>query len=430
MTALSEQAGALLALLSARSNPDAGADEDPLRRAIAQERGFARLCSDSPQVTREVHQLLQAVWNMADHDVSMFRPRQEFAHAIGQVGAQDVAAVVAEGNIREQMTLLMNFTECNCGFLWRLVFEPAFADKVPPHARDAWRTETARRRARISKLTGVPCDFVAQNLAMLTTSRQPWPSLCDTFTKPDKEGPVSYWRYVRPEFRTKTDAETRRKRRPRPGELYPALSRRESALLRDDTWTTGHMVWDVADEDANLFTKYCRARGITVIAGPSANTDMALDIAQLFGADLRLMLLACIAWLGDPPHHSAFEVISAGAAEAFGLPALVMEQPGGEACSYKEAVEAYIREIAPPQLLDEAYGSPLSGLAESTRRAREGEAPLLLERLFCVVDARDGEPRCYLPQRRAAGDPAFSHARPATLRWYDTDRAQSTRPRG
>ena len=102
--------------------------------------------------------------------------------------------------------------------------------------------------------------------------------------------------------------------------VWPKLSKREENKIKTEktktnngklTWTTGYVGWKLKNDS---YIKMANSVNKTSIAGPSGNTDMALQVSYYLGAtpvELRKILIACIIWMGNPPDHSIHEMFIA-----------------------------------------------------------------------------------------------------------------------
>lgn len=103
--------------------------------------------------------------------------------------------------------------------------------------------------------------------------------------------------------------------------VWPKLSEREKGKINNAgtrmnngkklKWPTGYAGWKLKNDS---YIRMANKLGKTSIAGPSGNTDMALQVTYYLGAnesEMRKILLACVIWMGNPPDHSIHEMFIA-----------------------------------------------------------------------------------------------------------------------
>lgn len=316
---------------------------------IEQLRKVAKKCAKNKHVQNEINQLINKIISIDQKLRNSFKPNYNIflptptkgKDSAGQVTNNNqsiIEEVVKHGNIREKMTLIMNFCETQCSLLWDIVVKyNNLKDWTYPT-----RNEIKRRINRIENLFGVPWNHIKNmkdvNDSLIINNKDEFPGNCNTFLKPDKMGPVSFVRMgFKPDFRspsniknccpnTKTvDCDYEYHGTPI-NKVYPPLSKREKNYLGITKisdfkyvpcWLTGYKYWDVKSDNRNIFKSYADSKNFLTIAGPSANTDMKLDISKFFNCNLELMYLACVAWMGNPPDHSIFEMALATTSDVF-----------------------------------------------------------------------------------------------------------------
>lgn len=295
-------------------------------------RAFGRKAADCAhaqkyvkQTIKNVHHLLTRYFKLSDVDIAR-RLHVDDKGSAGQVPLGNVMDVLrGHGNIREDMTLLMNFAKTSCDLVWRLLIAYKSGTREPP-AHVNRRSLAARIRV-IEQLVGVSfeaiatCDRETRTCAHADTST--FPSACHLASY-NKPGAVPTSRALTPSFRDKRAKQAMDAMLVPVADVYPPLSARELefmglALGKDThvTWVTGHMYWAIT-ANGNVFHTIFKAFKRDMVCGPSANTDAALDIFSLFQPfHLERGVLACIAWMCNPPDHSVAEILIAS--KAYGL---------------------------------------------------------------------------------------------------------------
>ena len=175
----------------------------------------------------------------------------------------------------------------------------------------------------------IACNKISDNTCIVPTDiKYNAPCKLASFSK---DGPVSLTRMSFPagELRTPSNLSERDIRKIKVKEVFPELSVREKKLIKDFNkdidfnnnesilpWITGR-VW--ADPyKSNLHIRLATIYKHDTIAGPSGNTDLQLDIFQLFNDfDIDYSVLACIIWMCNPPDHSVHEIFVAAVPYGF-----------------------------------------------------------------------------------------------------------------
>ena len=161
----------------------------------------------------------------------------------GQVGPEDLADVVLSGNIREQMTLIMNFAMKGCYIIWeligRFVKRPCNANLPDFIDVDALK----QRTKRIGTFVGASNPkTLYKTIADLIKAKCVDHELCITNTRElpclraslSKEGEVTLTRMTFPEktLRIQSPAAQSSHRLIERGDVYPKLSPREIGFMK------------------------------------------------------------------------------------------------------------------------------------------------------------------------------------------------------
>jgi hypothetical protein len=285
---------------------------------------IARPCSEDAEVQRYVKKMVDGILDLVLAFASAkgmtqvaakrkFLCREQCSGSAGQFLASDVDEVIRQGNIRERMTLLMNFHTSGC----EVVMWAASLVEGVPTSVDQRALKSVRDR--IMLVTGLKIS----DLYKLNCTNETGCLLPCSFAFLSKDGPVTFSRTTEKPFvdkvRDRRDRETCRPYTQTIGSVFPPLSTRElsymglSPLSPKSTplpWITGAMYW--VTQDGNIYSRIATAFDQMTVAGPSGTTDMTLSCFSLLKAfDLRLSILASVGWMCDPPDHSPFEILMA-----------------------------------------------------------------------------------------------------------------------
>jgi hypothetical protein len=220
--------------------------------------------------------------------------------------------VINNGNIREQITLIMNFSMSGCSvILWAIEKNRYFT-----------KESINILRKRLYNLTGIhsivkinkyikkcekdgcilPCKFVSLALdGSVSASRMSIYPVIDKLREPRVKNIKKYFVNVK--------------------DVYPKLSSRELEYLKVNNnyeiknnkllpWISGLQYWKVNEN--NFYIKLMRHNKQMVVCGPSGNTDLNLSILRLFdNFDINLAIFLCIAQMCSDPDHSPCEILLA-----------------------------------------------------------------------------------------------------------------------
>lgn len=251
----------------------------------------------------------------------------------GQVKVKDVMEVVKEGNLRERMTLILNFARKGCHVIWKVIHmylsdNKGFNKKLKGIINE---DRLIDRICRIGKNMGIfyedrkltleaVSEFlkVADKNASLAYDVKPNKSAC-LLASLSKEGPVTATRLTFPlgTFRVVNHIDIQRTRQIKVGDALPFLSTREREFLFGDKnggrvnevlpWSTGYSYFSLLED--HIYFKQCVKFNHDYICGPSGNTDLQLDIFTLFNNfDIDIGIVACVLWMCYQPHHSIHEI--------------------------------------------------------------------------------------------------------------------------
>lgn len=244
-------------------------------------------------------------------------------HMTGNVCGPDVAAVVESGNVRERMTLLANFWNHGCEVaIWAasdsarskaLALRSERVDEIKKQVEESTGLDIATFNDLVCSgpKCGLTCDLALR-------SRDSPPALARSKMSPYTDG-VRVLRCGSDS--AECDGKTALKQTF--GDAYPPLSEREIRYMKlksqtPDTplpWLTGAMLWSASNESSNLYASIATKYGHVTVAGPSGTTNEVLATCSMLPSfDIELSMLAHMAWMCNPPHHSPFEILVAGIA--------------------------------------------------------------------------------------------------------------------
>jgi len=232
----------------------------------------------------------------------------------GQVSGniQVINDVINNGNIREQMTLISNFAKSSCEImLWCILNNYKLLNS------NYIKFETYR----LQKLTGLNIKEIYKLFNKCDKRTCPLPC---SFTNLFMEGPVSISRInnVYPmtvSVRSERKLIDREKFRIKMNEIYPPLSEREIKFMKIQNnnsiipWISGYMLFDIDKNNLNnIYNRIALEYKQLIISGPSGNTDLCLSALMMFkNFNIEIACLSFIAWMCNPPDHSAYEILMA-----------------------------------------------------------------------------------------------------------------------
>jgi hypothetical protein len=231
----------------------------------------------------------------------------------GQIPAKYIAKAIEAGNIRERITLIMNFCMSGCAvILWALeknkYFTQASIDVL--HKR-LYNLTGIHDIAKINKYMKrcerkgciLPCKFISlASDGAVSASRMSAYPLNNALREPRVKKIDRYYVKVK--------------------DVYPKLSKYELEYIKVNCkyeiknnnnklqWISGLQYWEVNEN--NFYIKLMRQYKQMVVCGPSGNTDLNLSIFRLFdNFDINLAIFACISQMCNTPDHSPCEILLA-----------------------------------------------------------------------------------------------------------------------
>lgn len=230
----------------------------------------------------------------------------------GQIPTKYINEIIDNGNIREQITLIMNFCMSGCHVILWAVEKKNYLTKesIDMLSNRLYNLTGIHSIIKINKYIKncekegciLPCKFVSLALdGSVSASRMSIYPINDKLREPRIKNINKYFVNVK--------------------DVYPKLSSRELEYLKDNNnyeiknnkllpWISGLQYWKVNEN--NFYIKLMRHNKQMVVCGPSGNTDLNLSILRLFdNFDINLAIFMCIAQMCNAPDHSPCEILLA-----------------------------------------------------------------------------------------------------------------------
>lgn len=229
----------------------------------------------------------------------------------GQIPVKYITKAIDAGNIRERITLIMNFCMSGCSvILWALeknkYFTQASIDILHKRLYNLTGIHDIAKIVKYMKNCErkgciLPCKFVSlASDGAVSASRMSAYPLNNALREPRLKKIDRYFVKVK--------------------DVYPKLSKYELEYIKVDCkdemknnrlqWISGLQYWEV--NESNFYIKLMRHHKQMVVCGPSGNTDLNLSIFRLFdNFDINLAIFACISQMCNTPDHSPCEILLA-----------------------------------------------------------------------------------------------------------------------
>jgi hypothetical protein len=226
----------------------------------------------------------------------------------GQIPTKYINDVINNGNIREQITLIMNFSMSSCTVILWAVEKNKYITKenIDMLRKKLYNLTGIHSIVKINKYIKncenegyiVPYKFVSIALdSSVSVSRM---STYPNLRAPRLKNIKKYFVNVK--------------------DVYPKLSLRELEYIRVNSnyeiknnilpWISGLQYWKVNEN--NFYVKLMRHNKQMVVCGPSGNSDLNLSILRLFdNFDINLGIFMCVVQMCNTPHHSPCEILLA-----------------------------------------------------------------------------------------------------------------------
>jgi len=223
----------------------------------------------------------------------------------GQIPTKYINYAIENGNIREQLTMITNFSQCNSSvILWAVEKNKHLSQEGIDILKK-----------KIYNLTGIT-SIEKFNKYIKYCQKKGCIIPCKYITlSPDGSVPASRMidklREERVKKISKYDVNIK--------DVYPELSSRELEFIIDNykinnnillPWISGLQYWKVNNN--NFYIRLMKQNKQMVICGPSGNSDIIISMLRLFdNFDINLAVFACIYHMCNEPHHSPCEVLLA-----------------------------------------------------------------------------------------------------------------------
>ena len=229
----------------------------------------------------------------------------------GQIPTKYINEVINNGNIREQITLIMNFSMSSCSVILWAVEKNKYITKenIDMLRKKLYNLTGIHSIVKINKYIKkcekegciVPCKFVTLALdSSVSASRMSTYPINDKLREPRLKNIKKYFVNVK--------------------DVYPKLSLRELEYIKVNSnyeiknnilpWISGLQYWKVNEN--NFYIKLMRHNKQMVVCGPSGNSDLNLSILRLFdNFDINLGIFMCVIQMCNAPHHSPCEILLA-----------------------------------------------------------------------------------------------------------------------
>lgn len=229
----------------------------------------------------------------------------------GQIPTKYINEVINNGNIREQITLIMNFSMSSYSvILWAVEKNKYFKkENIDILRKRLYNLTGIHSIVKINKYIKncekegyiVPSKFVSIALdSSVSVSRMSTYPINDYLREPRLKNIKKYFVNVK--------------------DVYPKLSLRELEYIKVNSnyeiknnilpWISGLQYWKVNEN--NFYIKLMRHNKQMVVCGPSGNSDLNLSILRLFdNFDINLGIFMCVVQMCNAPHHSPCEILLA-----------------------------------------------------------------------------------------------------------------------
>lgn len=229
----------------------------------------------------------------------------------GQIPVKYITKAIDAGNVRERITLIMNFCMSGCSvILWALEKNKYFTQaSIDVLRKRLYNLTGIHDIAKINKYMKncerkgciLPCKFVSlASDGAVSASRMSAYPLNNALREPRLKKIDRYFVKVK--------------------DVYPKLSKYELEYIKVDCkdemknnrlqWISGLQYWEV--NESNFYIKLMMQHKQMVVCGPSGNTDLNLSIFRLFdNFDINLAIFACISQMCNTPDHSPCEILLA-----------------------------------------------------------------------------------------------------------------------
>ena len=221
----------------------------------------------------------------------------------GQIPTKYINYAIDNGNIREMLTMITNFSQRNCSIiLWAVEKNKYLSQegidilqKKVYNLTGISSIQNFNKYIKDCKINEsvTPCKYISVvSYGAVSASR-----LIDKLRVERVKKINKYYVNIK--------------------DVYPKLSLRELEYINNHykisnilPWISGLQYWKVNDN--NFYIKLMKQNKQMVICGPSGNSDLIISMLRLFdNFDINLAIFACIFHMCNEPHHSPCEILLA-----------------------------------------------------------------------------------------------------------------------
>ena len=287
-------------------------------------RKLSKKCSDNKKTQEYVREVCFKIKNiLVDYAIDTKQNEKKIlekylgheaspkSFSTGQIPTKYINEVINNGNIREQITLIMNFSMSSYSvILWAVEKNKYFTkENIDILRKRLYNLTGIHSIVKINKYIKncekegyiVPSKFVSIALdSSVYVSRMSTYPINDYLREPRLKNIKKYFVNVK--------------------DVYPKLSLRELEYIKVNSnyeiknnilpWISGLQYWKVNEN--NFYIKLMRHNKQMVVCGPSGNSDLNLSILRLFdNFDINLGIFMCVVQMCNAPHHSPCEILLA-----------------------------------------------------------------------------------------------------------------------
>ena len=287
-------------------------------------RKLSKKCSDNKKTQEYVREVCFKIKNiLVDYAIDTKQNEKKIlekylgheaspkSFSTGQIPTKYINEVINNGNIREQITLIMNFSMSSYSvILWAVEKNKYFTkENIDILRKRLYNITGIHSIVKINKYIKncekegyiVPSKFVSIALdSSVYVSRMSTYPTNDYLREPRLKNIKKYFVNVK--------------------DVYPKLSLRELEYIKVNSnyeiknnilpWISGLQYWKVNEN--NFYIKLMRHNKQMVVCGPSGNSDLNLSILRLFdNFDINLGIFMCVVQMCNAPHHSPCEILLA-----------------------------------------------------------------------------------------------------------------------
>ena len=227
-------------------------------------------------------------------------------YSSGQIPIKYINYAIDHGNIRERITIIMNFSASNCSvILWAAEKNRYLSQKgIQILQKKLYNITGLSSIKKFNKyikdckkdgsILPLPCKFISSvSDSAVSTSRM-----------------IDKLREERVKKFNKYNINIK--------DVYPKLSHRELEYINSNykicnniiPLISGLQYWKVNNN--NFYIQLMKQKKQMVVSGPSGHSDLIISILRLFdNFNIDLAIFICISYMCDAPHHSPCEILLA-----------------------------------------------------------------------------------------------------------------------